>query len=197
MVQSADTKAKTPHHYGKTNILYTAASVENLKAAFVRSRTLSLTMDEVSALDTSVLQIFAACPATPDVAHGWCCPPQLLPELSIDLQQKKIALRIATAADAATSRKKPKPEGDELIATWHCCLGMENAVKNLLPDSGLDEFKPQPPWPAPARLTRTGTYAQGRDGRWRRRLGDDNWENVIHGAQRVILIWGVMGALLI
>ena len=171
VVKSADVKGDSLHHYNKNNILYTAASVEHVKAAFARPRALSLTMDELSLMDTSVLQIFAASPATTDVASGWCCPPQLLPELNIDLQSKKIALRIAEAVPAGPAAKPArKPGGNELVCTWHVCQGIENAVKNLLPSDGLQAF--MPPQPRPAPLSGPGRYARRRDGRWMRKLKD-------------------------
>ena len=180
VVQSADIQGHSTHFYNKNNILYTAASVEAVQAAFARSRALALTMDELSFLDTAVLQIFAASPATPDVATGWCCPPQLLPELHIDLREKQIALRI-TAGEAAPvgSAAKPKPGGDPLVCTWHVCQGIENAMKNLLPDTGLKEIMPQQPWPAGS-----GRYARRGPGkRWARKLTDGSWKYAIYGAQ--------------
>ena len=179
-VKSADIKGESTHQYNKLNIIYTAASVENVQAAFARSRALSLTMDELSFLDTSVLQVFASSPATPDVATGWCCPPQLLPEMSIDLQSKKIALRIESADKAtAGAAAKPKPGSDELVCSWHVCQGIENAIKNLLPEEGLLVFKPKQPWPAgPGRFAR-----RGRDGRWARKLANGQWQSLIYGAK--------------
>ena len=177
---SADVKARSIHDYNKTNMLYTAASVERMKAAFARSRALSLTIDELSFLDTSVLQVFAASPATPDVAYGCCCPPQLLPEMNIDLQTKSLGVRIAEQLPAGpAARAVGKPAGDDLICSWHVCQGLQNAVKNLLPEQGLAVFRSQ----ATAVLAGPGRYARGRDGRWQRKRKGGKWEMVIHGTQ--------------
>ena len=82
-----------------------------------------------------------------------------------------------------------KPQGDELVCTWHVCQGIENAVKNLLPSNGLEAFMPQQPRPAP--LAGPGRYARGHNRRWMRKVVGGEWEFVIYGAQGKIQIWEV------
>jgi len=144
---SADLASHDRQSYEKRNVVYAMKAVESARVCLRRSQSLSLVLDEVAFLNTSVMLVFAASPLTFDVSQGWLLPPLMLPEMSICLKEKKVEARIQEAegtshgwpASAAKAGKNVR--ADPLVTTWHACSAIQKAVGFLLPEHGLQSFQ--------------------------------------------------------
>jgi hypothetical protein len=140
--------------------MYLAASARTVQASWDKFRTCSVVLDEARFANADVLQVFLACPMDAGSSAGTLLPPQVLPQLHLDLQAVDVELRITEANRRGASARAPK--GDPLVATWEICVGLHRALGSVLPH-GFMEFLPQQ---APERIcaSRLGTYALERGG---------------------------------
>ena len=140
--------------------MYLAASARTVQASWDKFRTCSIVLDEARFANAEVLQVFLACPLDAGSSAGTLLPPQVLPQLHLDLQAVDVELRIMESNRRGASARAPK--GDPLVATWEICVGLHRALCSVLPH-GFIEFLPQK---APERIcaSRLGTYALERGG---------------------------------
>jgi hypothetical protein len=140
--------------------MYLAASARTVQASWDKFRTCSVVLDEARFSNAEILQVFLACPMDAGSSAGTVLPPQVLPQLHLDLQAVDAELRITEANRRGASARVPK--GDPLVATWETCVGLHRALCSVLPH-GFIEFLPQK---APERICalRLGTYALERGG---------------------------------
>jgi len=142
---SADLQALPEHKHDKSNLLYVGNSMKICRAAFESHQSLGLVLDEARTPTSNLLQAFLATPITYDVSQGFCCPPQIMPDMHVCFGTKSLGVRIAEATTAAvTGTKMPvKPSADPLVFTWNTIKAMDNVVQSLLPDVGLMRFMPE------------------------------------------------------
>ena len=145
--------ACTRRAYTRHNVCYMGNAGRLLQAGFEGSRTISLVMDGARFSNSEVFACFASTPVSKDVAHGMMLPPQVMPEIRVDLKLCKVGIRIQSATDRkmqqgqrqAQNKKEPRqqrPRGDPLVATWHTGLAIHNALQSVIP-GGLQEFWPR------------------------------------------------------
>ena len=115
------------------------------RAAFESHQSLGLVLDEARTPNANLLQAFLATPITCDVAQGFCCPPQIMPDMHVCFGSKTLGTRIAEATTAAVAGKNVsvKPSADHLVFTHNTIKAMENAVWSLLSGEGLMRFMPK------------------------------------------------------
>ena len=142
---SGDVQGQPKHRHCKSNVLYVANSMKVCREAFDDHQSLGLVLDEVRTPTNSLLQAFLATPITHDVAQGFTCPPQIMPDTHVCLGSKSVGVRIAEATTAAVAgdRMSGKPTADPLVFTWNTIKAMENTVRNVLPVDGLMRFMPE------------------------------------------------------
>ena len=143
--RSGDVTAKPQHIHCKSNVLYVANSMKICRAAFDDHQTLGVVLDEARTPTNALLQAFLATPISYDVAQGFTCPPQIMPDTHICLGAKSVGARIQEATSVAMegTRMSGKPTADPLVFTWNTIKAMENAIRNVLPDDGLMRFMPE------------------------------------------------------
>ena len=105
-------------------------------------------VDEAAFVNGAVLQAFASTPITADLAGGASLPPQILPDLHICLNTKKVKARILEFLPSATDnmcatprRGNAVPKGDQLIPTWHAMVAVDNVLRVTLLEEGLEYFE--------------------------------------------------------
>ena len=142
---SADVRAQPAHIHNKSNVLYVGNSMKICRAAFENHQSLGLVLDEARTPTSNLLQAFFATPITYDASQGFCCPPQIMPDMHVCFGTKSLRVRIIEATKAAvTGTKMPgKPSADPLVFTWNTIKAMDNVVHILLPDVGLMRFMPE------------------------------------------------------
>ena len=115
------------------------------RAAFEKHQSLGLVLDEARTPTANVLQTFLATPIAYDVAQGFCCPPQIMPDMHVCFGSKSLGTRVAEATTAAVEGTKMtcKPSADPLVFTWNTIKAIDNAIESLLPDDGLMRFMPE------------------------------------------------------
>jgi hypothetical protein len=162
------TKARPNYHYTLANLLYLAKSTETFSLAVSKFKAVSLVADEARCVNAQLLQVFGSAFVAKDIAFGLALPPQLMPEMHIDLQHRKIEARISSVFgpmlqhgrgqagrgggqpgrgrgrgrgghDGQTTSTRPK--GDPLMATWQTCVALDNALRAVT-DDGLQAFLP-------------------------------------------------------
>ena len=119
--------------------------MKTCRAAFERHQTLALVLDEARTPTANLMQVFLATPISHDVSQGFCCPPQIMPDMHVCFGTKSLDVRIAevTTATLAGTKMSGKPSADPLVFTWNTIKAMDNVVKSLLPDVGLMGFMPE------------------------------------------------------
>lgn len=122
------------------NLLYMCTASRTLQDSLEAFHTCSIVLDEARFTNAEVLQVFAAGLLDVGSSAGVLLPPQLLPELHVDVTGVKVAVRIAEACKRQAQAKAPK--GDALLATWEKCIGVHNALRNVFA-KGLEEFRPK------------------------------------------------------
>ena len=160
--------ARTSQDYGKTSLIYTCKSLQSLRKAFDFSQSLSVVFDEARMINCKVLQVFASSPLTDDIPQGMALAPQLKREMHVDLDKKKIAIRIEEAMTMRPSKTASKPTADPLVATYDLILALHNALKMVLPGAGVLCFKAKHAQPS-LLVIGNGRYARVMDGsvgRW-------------------------------
>ena len=142
---SADVKAKAGYIHDKSNVLYVANSMKICRAAFEQHQSLSVVCDEARTKNGNLFQAFASTPVTYEVAQGFCCPPQIMPDTHVCLGSKTVGMRIAEATKAAVvgTKMSATPSADPLVMTWNTIKAIENAIQNILPVDGLLRFIPE------------------------------------------------------
>ena len=142
---SADVQGQPEHLHCKSNVMYVASSMKVCREAFDNHQSLGLVLDEARTPTNSLMQVFLATPITYDVAQGFTCPPQIMPDTHVCFGAKSVGARIAEAATAALAENKMpvKPTADPLVFTWNTIKAMENAIRSLLPVDGLMRFMPE------------------------------------------------------
>ena len=142
---SADVLAQPEHIHDKSNFLYVGNSMKICRAAFESYQTLALVLDEARTPTANLLQAFLATPFSSEVAQGFCCPPQIMPDMHVCFGTKKLDVRIAEVTTSAVvgTKMSEKPSADPLVFTWNTIKAMDNVVKSLLPGDGLMRFMPE------------------------------------------------------
>ena len=115
------------------------------RAAFESYQSLALVLDEARTPTANLLQAFLATPFSSEVAQGFCCPPQIMPDMHVCFGTKKLDVRIAEVTTSAVvgTKMSEKPSADPLVFTWNTIKAMDNVVKSLLPGDGLMRFMPE------------------------------------------------------
>ena len=142
---SADVQAQTQHVHDKSNFMYVGESMKICRAAFENYQSLGLVLDEARTPTANLLQVFLATPMTHDVSQGFCCPPQIMPDVHVCFGTKSLRVRIneVTTASVVGTKMPGKPSADPLVFTYNTIKAMDNAVKSLLPNDGLQRFMPE------------------------------------------------------
>jgi hypothetical protein len=118
--------------YQRQNVLYLGKAVRIVKAALAKPQALSIVGDEARCTDAQLLAVFVSAPVSPDVAHGYFAPLQVNPDLHIDLDEESLDFRIKSlqSDDGQHPPKVQKPKADPLVATWHLCACLDNALQS-------------------------------------------------------------------
>jgi hypothetical protein len=167
VTNSKDVHAHPVPSYQRHNIIYLSKSVQLARSGLEKFQSLNLVGDEARCSNKQIMTVFVSTPIAHDVAHGFVAPIQVNPDLHLDLDDRSIAVRIATALDKAASGLpcKAKPQSDELVSTWHVCKCLDNALLSSL-GKGLFHFKPAAEQ-VPMHLRAPGKYLRSGDGRWK------------------------------
>ena len=167
---ATDLQGRDWKEYARDNMLYLAGCTPLLSLAFDKCHSLSIVADEARVSNAQIMQIFVSTLLDESTAFGLALPPQIMPEMHIDLCHKKASVRIETTFGEVVrhpglpSRRgrgngrggrapggrglhsrgralSTKIQADELAATYQCCVALDNAVQNVL-RGGLLAFMP-------------------------------------------------------
>jgi hypothetical protein len=125
----SDLAARPNHQYSLQNVMYLAKSVKTTRAGFDKYGALSITADEARCSASQVMAGFVTTPISSDISFGFLAPLQINSEFYIDLDARAIDVRIA---DALGREVVGTPQSDDLVATWHSCLSLDNVLKSTL-----------------------------------------------------------------
>ena len=90
------TKARRACDYEHHNVLYLSKSTPDLALGLRHAKAMSIVADEVGFKNTKTLQVFSSVYLAKNVTFGVALPPQLMPEMAVDLGTKTIGARIRT-----------------------------------------------------------------------------------------------------
>ena len=186
---SADVQAQPEHIHDKSNLLYVGNSMKICRAAFEKHQSLGLVLDEARTPTANVLQTFLATPIAYDVAQGFCCPPQIMPDMHVCFGSKSLAVRISEVTTSAASGTKMsgKPSADPLVFTYNTIKAIDNAVQCLLPDDGLMRFMPEDRMVPVGEGERCLLYDIGGRKRWMKEDSSQEQSPVLPGAHVLTL----------
>jgi hypothetical protein len=68
---------------------------------------------------------------------GVCLPPQLLPDINVDLKAKHIGVRVA---EALAAKRGKRPSGDPMAATMHLLDGLHHSLSAVV-QGGVHAFR--------------------------------------------------------
>ena len=185
---SADVQAQPDYMHDRANFLYVGESMRICRAAFDNYQSLGLVMDEARTPTANVLQAFLVTPVTREVHQGFCCPPQLMPDLHVCFGSKALAVRISEATTSAASGTKmsAKPSADPLVFTYNTIKAIDNAVQCLLPDDGLMRFMPEDRMVPVGEGERCLLFDIGGRKRWMKEDSSQKQSPVLPGAHALI-----------
>jgi hypothetical protein len=161
---SKDLKSKESDVHSKYNLMYLGKSVTVCRKAFEKFQCLSIVADEARCSNAQLMQCFISTPISHDISHGYVAPPQMNPDVHIDLDERSIPVRIKEVLDKVAHRQRSvtKPHADELVTTWHVCQCIDNALSSSLGISVLSFKAHGEQEPLNIRMARVG----GRSGRY-------------------------------
>jgi hypothetical protein len=159
--------------YRRHNVMYIAKGVSCLRSSLEKFQTLNIVADEARCSNLQIMAAFLSAPTKADASFGFVSPLQVCPDISIDLDERSLDVRVETALQRGMEdRPAGKPKADPLVATWNVCLALDNSLLSTLGE-GLMQFSPAVPMTplpdmGPLKETRARYYQT--NGRWVREL---------------------------
>ena len=175
--------------HDKSNFLYVSESMRICREAFEKYQSLGLVMDEARTPTANLLQAFLVTPITREVSQGFCCPPQVMPDLHVCVGTKSFAVRIneATTAAVVGTKMSGKPSPDPLVFTYNTVKAIDNVVKCPLPADGLMRFMPEDRMLPVGEGERCVLFDIGGRKRWMKEDSSQKQSPVLPGAHTLML----------